>query len=178
MGAKSLTPKMFPWVSLGRAHAAQGGVTLEPEQGELGANFCSLGMGAPTMIRRFTTAKSLTTNTLATVLNLLRTKGYPRPSAYKIPCSKSMISTDWLAFTRQTLQDVRPQIPNARSLLQLLLLSTSRSSDDQAPLQGTSASCPNAQLSCHNSSAVADTCCFNAPGGQLLQTQYSYLHGC
>ena len=33
-------------------------------------------------------------------------------------------------------------------------------------------SCPNAQLSCHNSSAVADTCCFNHPGGQFLQTQF------
>ena len=27
-----------------RAHAAQGGVTLGPEQGELGANFCYLGL--------------------------------------------------------------------------------------------------------------------------------------
>jgi ribonuclease T2 len=32
--------------------------------------------------------------------------------------------------------------------------------------------CPNAQLSCHNSTAVADLCCFNAPGGQILQTQF------
>jgi hypothetical protein len=29
---------------LTRAHAAQGGVTLGPEQGEPGANFCYLGM--------------------------------------------------------------------------------------------------------------------------------------
>ncbi|EOA89884.1 uncharacterized protein SETTUDRAFT_167610 [Exserohilum turcica Et28A] len=33
-------------------------------------------------------------------------------------------------------------------------------------------SCPNAQLSCHNTTAVANLCCFNAPGGQLLQTQF------
>jgi hypothetical protein len=32
-----------PGVSLTRAHAAQGGVNLGPEQGELGANFCHLG---------------------------------------------------------------------------------------------------------------------------------------
>jgi hypothetical protein len=38
--------KMSPvesWVRLTRAYAAQGGVTLGPEQGELGPNFCYLG---------------------------------------------------------------------------------------------------------------------------------------
>lgn len=36
-----------------------------------------------------------------------------------------------------------------------------------------SASCSSGgQLSCHNTSAVADLCCFNAPGGALLQTQF------
>jgi hypothetical protein len=30
-----------PWLT--RAHAAQGGITLGPEQGELEANFCHLG---------------------------------------------------------------------------------------------------------------------------------------
>lgn len=34
-------------------------------------------------------------------------------------------------------------------------------------------SCPsNVPLSCHNSTAVSDSCCFNAPGGVLLQTQF------
>lgn len=33
-------------------------------------------------------------------------------------------------------------------------------------------SCPNAQLSCHNTTVVENLCCFNAPGGQLLQTQF------
>lgn len=35
-----------------------------------------------------------------------------------------------------------------------------------------SAACNSPQLSCHNSSAVEDLCCFNAPGGALLQTQF------
>lgn len=36
-----------------------------------------------------------------------------------------------------------------------------------------SATCSNSgQLSCHNTSAVANLCCFNAPGGALLQTQF------
>ncbi|KAL9579278.1 MAG: hypothetical protein Q9212_005201 [Teloschistes hypoglaucus] len=37
---------------------------------------------------------------------------------------------------------------------------------------GSPPSCSNPQLSCHNTTVVADTCCFNAPGGQLLQTQF------
>lgn len=32
--------------------------------------------------------------------------------------------------------------------------------------------CSNPQLSCQNTTAVQDSCCFNAPGGQLLQTQF------
>jgi len=35
-----------------------------------------------------------------------------------------------------------------------------------------SASCPNAQLSCHNTTVQTNLCCFNAPGGSLLQTQF------
>ncbi|KAK5132857.1 hypothetical protein LTR08_008573 [Meristemomyces frigidus] len=35
-----------------------------------------------------------------------------------------------------------------------------------------SATCTNSQLSCHNTSAVEDLCCFNSPGGALLQTQF------
>ncbi|KAF2001069.1 ribonuclease T2 [Amniculicola lignicola CBS 123094] len=33
-------------------------------------------------------------------------------------------------------------------------------------------SCANPQLSCHNTTVVENLCCFNAPGGQLLQTQF------
>jgi ribonuclease T2 len=32
--------------------------------------------------------------------------------------------------------------------------------------------CPMPQLSCHNETVVENLCCFNAPGGQLLQTQF------
>ncbi|KAF2470361.1 ribonuclease T2 [Lindgomyces ingoldianus] len=42
----------------------------------------------------------------------------------------------------------------------------------QTVLGGTPAACSNPQLSCHNTTVVADLCCFNAPGGQLLQTQF------
>jgi ribonuclease T2 len=37
-------------------------------------------------------------------------------------------------------------------------------------------SCSNPQLSCHNTTVVQNLCCFNAPGGQLLQTQFWDTH--
>ena len=39
-------------------------------------------------------------------------------------------------------------------------------------LGGSPPVCTNPQTSCQNTTAVQDTCCFNAPGGQLLQTQF------
>jgi ribonuclease T2 len=42
----------------------------------------------------------------------------------------------------------------------------------QMVLGGTPQACSNPQLSCHNTTLVEDLCCFNAPGGQLLQTQF------
>jgi ribonuclease T2 len=37
---------------------------------------------------------------------------------------------------------------------------------------GSPATCSNPQTSCQNTTIVSDLCCFNAPGGQLLQTQF------
>ncbi|KAL9105013.1 MAG: hypothetical protein Q9163_000110 [Psora crenata] len=45
-------------------------------------------------------------------------------------------------------------------------------SSSSTTLGGTPPTCTNPQISCQNTTAVADTCCFNAPGGQLLQTQF------
>ncbi|KAF2174776.1 ribonuclease T2 [Zopfia rhizophila CBS 207.26] len=42
----------------------------------------------------------------------------------------------------------------------------------QQVLGGTPMTCEKPQLSCHNTTAVENLCCFNAPGGQLLQTQF------
>lgn len=50
---------------------------------------------------------------------------------------------------------------------QLLLLSSSKQA-----LGGSPPTCTNPQTSCQNTTVVQDTCCFNAPGGQLLQTQF------
>ena len=45
-----------------RAHAAQGGVTLGPEQGEPGANFCHVGIrfAGPDMMSEYHGRKLLT----------------------------------------------------------------------------------------------------------------------
>jgi ribonuclease T2 len=39
-------------------------------------------------------------------------------------------------------------------------------------LAGSPKTCSSPQLSCQNTTAVSDLCCFNAPGGQLVQTQF------
>ncbi|KAL9637974.1 MAG: hypothetical protein Q9164_001855 [Protoblastenia rupestris] len=45
-------------------------------------------------------------------------------------------------------------------------------SSGSSVLGGTPASCPSPQISCQNTTAVSDTCCFNAPGGLFLLTQF------
>lgn len=49
---------------------------------------------------------------------------------------------------------------------QLALLSSSNTVSG-----GSLETCSNPQISCQNTTAVANTCCFNAPGGQLLQVR-------
>ncbi|WPH04335.1 ribonuclease t2-like protein [Acrodontium crateriforme] len=43
---------------------------------------------------------------------------------------------------------------------------------DAGIFERASASCSSPQLSCHNTTAVQNLCCFNSPGGALLQTQF------
>lgn len=58
------------------------------------------------------------------------------------------------------------------SLRTLPVFSLALLSPSQRVLGGSPPSCVNPQISCQNTTAVQDTCCFNAPGGQLLQTQF------
>ena len=51
------------------------------------------------------------------------------------------------------------------------LTSSSTSAPTSAPT-GTPKVCLNPQLSCQNTTAVEDLCCFNSPGGQLLLTEF------
>ena len=69
--------------------------------------------------------------------------------------------------------DIMSFLPSLRAISQsiltyspLLLLSTSTT------LGGSPPSCASLQTSCQNTTAVTNLCCFNAPGGQLLQTQF------
>jgi ribonuclease T2 len=67
-----------------------------------------------------------------------------------------------------------PTLPSPQQLLQWPLIAVflpwSKTPTSDRP--SAASSCTDAQLSCHNNSAVADTCCFNYPGGQFLQTQF------
>lgn len=62
-------------------------------------------------------------------------------------------------------------MPTFRSTVQTAI--TALSIIDGQALAGSVKGCPNNNtLSCHNSTAIKDTCCTNSPGGLLLQTQF------
>ena len=91
---------------------------------------------------------------------------------YQGPCISSSSSPASQAYFRQSPTILPPAaMPSYTSLLSsaigaLLLLSS--------PTLAFSEQCSAFEypLSCHNKSAVANTCCFNCPGGLLLQTQF------
>ncbi|TVY25964.1 Ribonuclease Trv [Lachnellula hyalina] len=65
------------------------------------------------------------------------------------------------------------QLPSlfANTLSHLSLISQTPLTSNPNPL--SSSSCPsNSPISCQNSTAAPDSCCFIYPGGQLLQTQF------
>ena len=65
-------------------------------------------------------------------------------------------------------------IPSLRALSKAALTYSQfalLSSSNTVVSGGSPDTCTNPQTSCQNTSAVANTCCFNAPGGQLLQVR-------
>ncbi|MCJ1342614.1 ribonuclease T2-like [Peltigera leucophlebia] len=64
------------------------------------------------------------------------------------------------------ISSIRSIAKTAHHYVQLALLFSAN------PGQSTSASCPNAQLSCSSGATTTNYCCFNYPGGLLLQTQF------
>ncbi|MCJ1311420.1 ribonuclease T2-like [Agyrium rufum] len=55
----------------------------------------------------------------------------------------------------------------------IVSFAASMASLSSVALAGTHTTCPaSPQLSCHNTTVQTNLCCFNAPGGQLLQTQF------
>lgn len=64
-------------------------------------------------------------------------------------------------------------IPSVRTLSKLAVTGAQvLLGGGQQVLGGTPQACSNPQLSCHNTTIVENLCCFNAPGGQMLQTQF------
>ena len=66
-------------------------------------------------------------------------------------------------------------MPSLRSLSKYALSSLGASQSVFANMNSFNAlsSCPSSpELSCHNTTAQPNLCCFNSPGGALLQTQF------
>lgn len=91
--------------------------------------------------------------------------------------------SSWIwTFTSSAKDVILDTMPSIRSLLKFSAsvlgtaqLALGRLSSPVHRLAGNSsaaAACPHPQLSCHNTTAVQNLCCFNAPGGTLLQTQF------
>lgn len=73
------------------------------------------------------------------------------------------------------LRDVAPQttnMPSLRTLSKLAFGGAQVLLGGQAVRGTFTQQCDAPQLSCHNTTVVENLCCFNAPGGQILQTQF------
>jgi ribonuclease T2 len=68
------------------------------------------------------------------------------------------------------------RVPNPKQILQFgfssLQIPILGNSNPPTPPAEALSTCPNPQLSCQNEFAEQNTCCFNYPGGQFLQTQF------
>lgn len=107
--------------------------------------------------------------------------GSPRERAEFNQSMHVTAASSWSGFpaVMSGLQQIIPQrIPGPQEILKTLTgtlaLSgsglrnpTLHSSDD-----GGFSACPKPQLSCQTEFRDQDTCCFNYPGGQILQTQF------
>ena len=71
-----------------------------------------------------------------------------------------------------SVENMSYKVPSIRSIAKLAYGSAQFALYTNGVLGGAPDVCTNPQLSCHNTTAVANTCCFNAPGGLLQQTQF------
>ncbi|KAJ5861668.1 uncharacterized protein N7529_008978 [Penicillium soppii] len=63
-------------------------------------------------------------------------------------------------------------IPGPQKILQTFGSLWLSQTSDERPSPGASSSCPVSEISCQANYHGQDTCCFNYPGGQMLQTQF------
>lgn len=95
-----------------------------------------------------------------------------KTSSYALSQLASPFRPDALQPLRDTLANM-PSIKSAAVAATAILAGAS--SAHRLTARGTYESCPTTSstpLSCHNTTVQSNTCCFNAPGGQLLQTQF------
>ena len=94
-----------------------------------------------------------------------RIKDAPSPLDLPSPSSSSSI-----------INSVADTMPSLRSLSKYALSAIGTSQSVLASMNSMSldalSSCPSPELSCHNTTAQPNLCCFNSPGGALLQTQF------
>lgn len=78
-----------------------------------------------------------------------------------------------VSFLRTALSTVKmPSLYSSLQSISRVALAQLALSPQVAVLGGSPPVCTNPQTSCQNTAAVSDTCCFNTPGGLLLQTQF------
>lgn len=90
-----------------------------------------------------------------------------RDGVYKDLCSSVLSTTTSSSPPSIMSSSLKTLCKSFLTASQILLLSSSKQA-----LGGSPPTCSNPQTSCQNTTAVQDTCCFNSPGGQLLQTQF------
>lgn len=93
----------------------------------------------------------------------------------------STSSSYWLSLPLQSAISKSLNMPSISTLIRTSFLTVQAvlATTLQSPVRrfstvdlAASESCPHPQLSCHNTTVVKNLCCFNAPGGSLLQTQF------
>ena len=78
------------------------------------------------------------------------------------------------SFDYSSIPSIMPSLlPSLQTFSKFIIsYSTLLLTSSSSTLGGSPPTCSNPQTSCHNTTAVSNTCCFNSPGGLLLQTQF------
>jgi ribonuclease T2 len=79
---------------------------------------------------------------------------------------------DSVSDTMPSLRSLSKYAVSALGASQSVLAGSSSMNMNLNSLESFDSSCPTPELSCHNTTAQANLCCFNSPGGALLQTQF------
>ncbi|KAK0102031.1 ribonuclease T2-like [Cadophora gregata f. sp. sojae] len=98
-------------------------------------------------------------------------------SSASITSTSAVFTSSSASITSSTTASISSStsVPVTSSSSSVKVTSTSSVATSSAPTSaptGTPKVCLNPQLSCQNTTAVEDLCCFNSPGGQLLLTEF------